>query len=217
MSCGASKDFSKQKLKLASGSFYVPSGCDVMPSEGIDGETGTIVCATDTFVYDCSRTAYEGPKSLYDEFNQSFKRFHHRRFFPKLHVDEKVWPYFVDSVRVVEINHISEPNGALMFSCDGCNAVATLQYKGNNYEFPYQVDQSLVGSRRVLNFFYDQEGEMYRKIYLSKSSLKKSGLYLRPIDFDVNDLTAKTLSVSTKHIGLPSQQTHSILKRIKLK
>lgn len=217
VSCSKKLDYSKQKQKLVLDAFYVPKTCIVQPSEGIDSKTGLLICASDTFNYDLGRMASPGPMSLYDEFNNTFKSFHHRRFFKKVDLDPKLYTAFLDSVKVVEINHISSPKGPLMFTCDGCNAVATLQFKGTNFQFPYQVDQALLGTRRTMTFLYSQEGGYYRKIYTSKSSLKGNGLYTKPLDFDVNDLESKALSVTSTKLGPPSDYTLSILKNIKLK
>jgi hypothetical protein len=157
--------------------------------KGIDSAVKTLNCGEIKLYYDYGMYSNSGPKSLYESFKTSFKSYHHRSFFQKVHLDEKLYRLFIDSVNVISVlkndDHVKP-----MFVCKNCTHVAKLQFKGSDFLFPFQASVDAMQSDSLHTFYYDMLGEYNRKIFIAKNS-NEGGLYL----FHFKDKQRKKLSV----------------------
>jgi hypothetical protein len=157
--------------------------------KGIDSAVKTLNCDGIKLYYDYGMYSNSGPKSLYESFKSSFRSYHHRSFFQKIHMDEKLYRLFIDSVNIISVFK-KDDNEKAMFTCNNCTHIAKLQFKGSDFLFPYQASVDAIQSDSLHSYYHDKIGEYNRKIFISKNS-DEGGLYL----YHIKDKQRKKLSV----------------------
>ncbi len=156
--------------------FTIGKKCSVLRSQGTDSYIGNLYCGNVSFDYDFGKYSYSGPVTLEEDFYQSFRSIFYANFFEKIHIDQKVYKLFVDSVKIVSINKYRE-DAKNLFSCKTCNSTASLKFRGRSYLFPYSNNDEL-WKQDDYRIVVDTLDGVVRKIYYSNIDSLQSGLYL---------------------------------------
>ena len=127
-------------------------------------------------------------------FEEQFKGYFYSDFFRVLLVEDDLHKSFVDKASVIDVRPKDYVKDRLIKECETCNAVATIQFEGKSYYYPYTADESvnavlsdnskLVGRTEHLDFTLHQNGsevtismesnkEVRRSYKLTKGSVQQ--------------------------------------------
>jgi len=96
-------------------------------------------------------------------------------FFEKIHIDSKLYMFFMDSVHVEKIISIKQPDNSLLLAC---NKVVRLSFRKMIYFYLFYSDFKEDKNYTITT---DTIDGFYRKIYLSNSDKLPSGLQFSPV------------------------------------
>lgn len=164
------------------------------------------ICDDIIFKYEQGQDIYAGPVSDIEKFKLAFRGKYHVDFFEKIHIDNKLYRHFLDSVQVLSIELLEVSNKSLLFECKSCNRVAFLKFRKAYFKFPFYTDQPL--SDAVL--IADTVGNYFRKIYNDQFTGLKGAYY------ESLDKNKPKISVTTDH-QQNADGIIAILKSIKIK
>jgi hypothetical protein len=131
---------------------------------GIDCIVGGLDCNGIQLNYEISNAAYTGPQDLKELFKNNFKAYYYKKFFDELHMDQKVFKLFIDSVainKVVPLDTMSK----LMFECSNCNALATIIFKKKQFNFPFQTNEKYIIAANSYKIEYKEDNGYLAKSY----------------------------------------------------
>jgi hypothetical protein len=137
---------------------------------------GTIQCGTISLQYTKGIQAYSGPLTETEKFALAFKGKYHTVFFEKLHIDEKLYKMFIDSVDIIQVIPFAESTSKPFIPCTACNYMAELEFRNRSFSYPYFATPDT--QQQEGDFSIKIDGEFQRKFYLTRDGLG-SGIYFK--------------------------------------
>ena len=102
-------------------------------------------------------------------FEEQFRGYFYSDFFRVLLVEEDLHKYFVEKTKIIDVRPKGYVKDRFIKECETCNAVATIQFEGKQYYYPFTADKSveavlsdhtiLVGRTEHLYFTLQQNGQ----------------------------------------------------------
>jgi len=191
VSCHTNRSYSKSSVNI-NNIFLIDSRCKRQVTDTQDSTSGTVRCGDKFIHYQYGKYCDQVPTTQEEEFKNAFRGNYHAKFFEKIHIDSKLYMFFMDSVQVDKIMEIQQPDNSLLFSCTTCNKVVRLSFRKRIYFYPFYSDFKEDKNYTITT---DTIDGFYRKMYLSNSDTLPSGLQLSPIFKSTN---RKTLCLTSE-------------------
>lgn len=170
LSCQRSGRFGTKALPFL---IQVDCKCDKKKSSE---SMGSIQCGTISLQYTKGIQAHSGPLTETEKFALAFKGKYHTVFFEKLHIDEKLYKMFIDSVDIVQVIPMSESSSKPFIPCTACNYMAELEFRKRSFSYPFFTTQDTENQED--DFSVKLDGEFQRKFYVTHDGLG-SGIYFK--------------------------------------
>ena len=170
ISCGTSHNvpqgWKKQKFKRLT--FYTPPGFSKTGDEVFESNTDSIqiVLGKDPSI----------PIPLSESFMDAFRAYHYNKFFDEVMMDPKVKKIFRDSVTLVDINPITVSDST---SCKNCNVIAKIKFKKKVFDFPVQMNQSMVDKHQCYTLYTESNDRYEKSIYKGSGDCSNSVIWIR--------------------------------------
>ena len=191
VSCHTNRSYSKSSVNIKN-IFFIDSRCKLQVTDTQDSTSGTVRCGDKFIHYQYGKYCDQVPTSQEEEFKNAFRGNYHAKFFEKIHIDSKLYMFFMDSVQVDKIFAIQQPDNSLLFPCTACNKVARLFFRKRIYFYPFYSDFE---EHKNYTITSDTIDGFYRKMYISHSDTFPSGLQLLPV---LKSGNRKTLCLTTE-------------------
>lgn len=156
--------------------------------------SGTLYCGQIILAYKKGSQASLGPLTREEKFALAFRGKYHTVFFEKLHIEEKLYKKFIDSVKIIKVLSKDQSDYKPFFPCSSCNYVAELNFGNKVIAYPffetYMQDQE--------NYLHNMNVDrLQRKTYLTKNGIG-SGVFFTYHD---KKLTNQNLSIEVQNMA----------------
>jgi hypothetical protein len=156
--------------------------------------SGTLYCGQMILVYKIGSMASFGPLTREEKFALAFRGKYNTVFFEKLHIEEKLYKKFIDSVEILQVLPKDQSAYKPFFPCSSCNYVAELKLNARIFAYPF-YETYLQDEENYLHTV--NANRLQRKTFLTKNGIG-SGVYFT---YDDKKLTNQNLSIEVQNMA----------------
>jgi hypothetical protein len=173
---------SKRSMRLSENdqNFTFSSSCTFIP-DNKENTTGILQCKKIKYRYTYDYEVGEHPKSDFEAFRQDLRYNGYKKLLDYLNIDEKVHRLFIDSIRLISLHDKAEMSTVKsIWTCQECNRLAIVSFKGKNYNYPYYSTIPLQRDQRV-DFTMEEIDHRWRIFTYRDRSAYNNGIIIEPI------------------------------------